>query len=379
MIKILHIIGSLGYQGGAQPIFLDFLKKSKSEYSDVNHNIIILSSNNFDQYIQTLNENNFNYQIILKKDNIIGFLTLPFILFKVMKKQDYDVLQLHLKTANLLGTILSLFPPKRPVISTVYIAKSQRPLQFSFYRLQSFCVYKFINIIEKEGLQKIGIPRKKVEFLPMAVNLENSLKHDNGFYKNKIYNDYNITGNKKILLCVSRLHRSKNPILIIETVRHLKTLNRDFILLMVGDGPLRGKIEKSIKHEDLDEFVIMTGAKKNIHEYYAGCDLYIAQCVYNMIGIAAIQAMSMSKSVLGINMDKMKKDYIISKHPGYYYIARSPEIFAVIINKFIGNEKYNEKFAKKAGEKLIKDNNINLQNYVTKQIEIYRELAPAKN
>jgi colanic acid/amylovoran biosynthesis glycosyltransferase len=63
------------------------------------------------------------------------------------------------------------------------------------------------------------------------------------------------------LLCVGRLCEQKGQLLLIEAAGRLRQEGRQFKLVLVGDGPMRGEIESLIRKLDLGSYVQLVGWK----------------------------------------------------------------------------------------------------------------------
>jgi glycosyltransferase involved in cell wall biosynthesis len=65
------------------------------------------------------------------------------------------------------------------------------------------------------------------------------------------------------LVSVGRLSEQKGQLLLVEAAAHLRDRGVDFELVIVGDGPLRGQIERLIERLDLHRQVRITGFLRN--------------------------------------------------------------------------------------------------------------------
>lgn len=62
------------------------------------------------------------------------------------------------------------------------------------------------------------------------------------------------------LVCVGRLNEQKGQLLLVEAAAQLRAEGRQFELVLVGDGPLRTRLEQAITAFGLDGTVVLTGA-----------------------------------------------------------------------------------------------------------------------
>lgn len=95
---------------------------------------------------------------------------------------------------------------------------------------------------------------------------------------------------KKVLLYVGVLEQRRNPLFLLNL---LSILPNDYILLMVGDGPLMSNVKDEIKAKELDDRCILLG--KQSQEYlpsiYNSSDLFLLASDYEIYGMVILEAM----------------------------------------------------------------------------------------
>ncbi len=92
------------------------------------------------------------------------------------------------------------------------------------------------------------------------------------------------------LLTVGRLSPEKNPLRIIETAKLLNEKQVEFIWLVVGDGELRGTMEREIKKNQLEGKVILTGNQSNPYRFMSHCEVYLQFSLFEADGITIREA-----------------------------------------------------------------------------------------
>ena len=98
-----------------------------------------------------------------------------------------------------------------------------------------------------------------------------------------------------VAVSVMRLAARKRPRPLLRAVRHV--VDRlppgvTFRMVLVGDGPQRGQLERAIARRGLTAHVELTGVqpRSQIRELYRRADLYVAPAVLESFGIAALEA-----------------------------------------------------------------------------------------
>lgn len=95
---------------------------------------------------------------------------------------------------------------------------------------------------------------------------------------------------------IGRLTRQKNPLFMIEVMNQLP--DDDARLLWVGDGELRGEVEKKVKEYGLENKIILPGAVSNPEDYYQAMDIFVMPSIYEGFPIVAVEAQCSGLSMI---------------------------------------------------------------------------------
>ncbi|BCN27296.1 glycosyltransferase [Vibrio alfacsensis] len=98
---------------------------------------------------------------------------------------------------------------------------------------------------------------------------------------------------------VSRLHPIKNQAFIIdsfiEACRQSPHFDQNCILVIVGDGPDKEKLEQRVAGcPEIADKIIFTGAKTNVRDYYDAFDVFVMASLAEGIPMTLLESMSMS-------------------------------------------------------------------------------------
>ena len=91
---------------------------------------------------------------------------------------------------------------------------------------------------------------------------------------------------------VGRFMDAKNHATIIDVAQRLSRQNTNIRLLLVGDGPLRGKIESHVTATGLTHHTILPGLREDIPQMLACMDLFLFPSVYEGAPNALLEAMA---------------------------------------------------------------------------------------
>lgn len=155
-----------------------------------------------------------------------------------------------------------------------------------------------------------GCPREKFDVLPNGVDLFKFApqKKDDDIVKR-----YDL-GNKKVILYLGKFQPWEGLPTLVEVFRRVKNEIPDTKLLLVGDGPDKGKIEKAIQTHHLTDDVIITGFVPfdDTPRYYSVCDVFVMvrpkiRKTEYVSPIKPIEAMAMGNVVLSTDLGAMRE------------------------------------------------------------------------
>ena len=104
-----------------------------------------------------------------------------------------------------------------------------------------------------------------------------------------IRQELNFKLNDKIVGFVGHLTPVKNPLFIVK-IAETFSFRTDVRFLIVGDGPLRGELEKRINEKNLKDKIILTGIRNDVQRIMSALDLLICPSLNEGLGIVLLEA-----------------------------------------------------------------------------------------
>jgi len=89
---------------------------------------------------------------------------------------------------------------------------------------------------------------------------------------------------------VGRFHPQKNHIFLIDIFKEIRNVNKNSVLLLVGDGEHKETIGNKVDKLGLSESVIFTGARADVAELFQAMDVFLFPSKYEGLGMVAIEA-----------------------------------------------------------------------------------------
>lgn len=89
---------------------------------------------------------------------------------------------------------------------------------------------------------------------------------------------------------IARLSEQKNQLFLLDVFKKVHQVNNQTVMLIVGEGELRKKLENKIKELKLEDNVIMTGSRTDIPELLSSMDIFVLPSIHEGLGIVLIEA-----------------------------------------------------------------------------------------
>lgn len=107
--------------------------------------------------------------------------------------------------------------------------------------------------------------------------------------RERIRDEFNLNG-KKVIGHIGRLAKQKNHSFLLDIFKEIHEKDENTLLLLVGDGELRGEIEKKIKYLNLQDSVILTGTRADTHCLLSAMDIFLLPSIHEGLAIVLIEA-----------------------------------------------------------------------------------------
>ena len=151
----------------------------------------------------------------------------------------------------------------------------------------------------------------------------------------------------KVLLFVGRLGTEKNVEFLVHAFEALRTTRRDVHFVLVGDGPMRNRLQSLVTRLALNDVVVFAGpvAHGEIAPYYQAADLFVFSSLTDTQGIVVLEAIATGLPVVAIRDDAFT---LMVKNGRNGFLVRqtaSPIQFARPIAVLLQDERKWRKFA----------------------------------
>lgn len=130
--------------------------------------------------------------------------------------------------------------------------------------------------------------KTKFQVMPTAVDVEDY--QFNLQWRDQIREELGISATDVVIGNVAQFKYMKNHEFMLEVFAFYYAKCSNSYLMLVGDGALRSKIERSAKEKGIFNKVIFVGQQSHIQHYLNAMDLFLFPSAYEGFGIAALEA-----------------------------------------------------------------------------------------
>ncbi|EZH75317.1 glycosyl transferase family 1 [Aquimarina atlantica] len=171
--------------------------------------------------------------------------------------------------------------------------------------------------------------------------------------------------NKLIIGHVGRFTSQKNHSYILKIFNQLVQKKEDSVLVFIGDGPLRTKIEEEAKSLSIDDKIRFLGVRTDIPQLYQMLDIFVFPSFYEGLPVTLIEAQAAGLKVFA--SDRITREVHLTKDIEFLPITISPEVWADKILEKVSEEKTNNyEMVKNKGYDIQKNTEI-FQDFYLKQ------------
>jgi len=108
--------------------------------------------------------------------------------------------------------------------------------------------------------------------------------------RNEMWRKLKIPPEAIVLGHLGRFRTEKNHLFLLDIFAEFLRSQPDAMLLLVGDGELRGQIENKIMEKQLQNKVILAGARSNTWDYYNVMDVFVMPSLYEGVPVSLVEA-----------------------------------------------------------------------------------------
>lgn len=151
-----------------------------------------------------------------------------------------------------------------------------------------------------------------------------------------------------LLLAVGRLGHEKGFDILIDVFSRLANRLPHWHLVILGEGGLRGELERQIKAFGLENRISMPGLVGNLGDWYKTADIYVMTSRYEGFGNTLIEAMAHGCAVVSFDCDSGPRNIIQAGQDGLLIPAEDTDSLEQALSRLMIDEADRSSLAAKA-------------------------------
>jgi N-acetyl-alpha-D-glucosaminyl L-malate synthase BshA len=223
---------------------------------------------------------------------------------EVARHNRLDVMHVHYAIPNAVSAVMAreiLAPQPLPVVTTLHgtdvtlVGTDPNYLETTRWGIiQSDAVTAVSASLRRDTIEQLGI-QNHIDVIP---NFIDPSRYEN--VRNSVCARRWARPGERLLVHISNFRPVKRVLDVVETFRrvHAAVPSR---LLMVGDGPERGKVEQHCREHHLCDAITFVGNLPLVEEVLVGADLFLLLSETESFGLSALEAMACQVPVIATN------------------------------------------------------------------------------
>ncbi|MET3655503.1 glycosyltransferase family 1 protein [Sporosarcina psychrophila] len=364
MVRVLHIVTALD-GGGIENMILNYY--SHMDRENIKFDFITHGKNgNLEPYFEQLGSE--IYFVPPLRNSIRENLRLT---RKIIANGNYDVVHSHIG----ISSVFSMYFSKRFSIQTRITHSHLAFRKESFLRRIIIRILRFFNnnystqllACSKDAGKYLwgekAVSNGSVKVINNAIDIEKF--RFNKLSRNNIRHELNIE-DKFVIGNVARFDYQKNHEFLIKIFSEIYKVNKESILLLVGNGELEDEVKKQVDKLGLKEAVKFLGVRNDVHKLMHAMDVFLLPSRYEGLGMVFIEAQANSLISFGSDII-VPKEAKATDLMNFISLDKSPDYWA---NEVLN---YKDGYIRESTTEQIKKAGFDIRNECGKLVDIYAE------
>jgi len=295
---------------------------------------------------------------------VLGYRGLLDVFRFLPRLKSVGLIHCHSSSSLNLGRVLRGFM-KVPLLYTRRVV-SERPIsRLSLAKLSSCDRVVAISETVKNQLLQAGLDPEKIRLIPSTVETPGPLKKPRRGKNGKF-----------IIGSVGKLSPLKNHLCLIRAAAELALRRKDFEVVIVGEGSLRKKLEKTAAGLGVAGIVRFTGFRQDALDLLAGFDLFVFPSFREGLGTSVLDAILRRVAVVVSDIPAMR-EIVENGKTGLTFDPEKPGDLAAKILRLMDNPKSRSALAAGALKSVLK--RFSLKTTLSEYGKLYAELLKKRS
>jgi glycosyltransferase involved in cell wall biosynthesis len=304
---------------------------------------------------------------------------MPFKLKELFKREDYDVVHTHHLFTPLsvfaAGIAKFMYPPRKCVVATnhSYHTWAERSFFrfFSRFTVGSTQPDRVIAISEVSArlAERLGVNPERIRRIPLGVNLE---KFNPSRRSEELRRELG-ADSSVVILYLGRLVERKGVHYLLMALQQVLKEVKEVKLVVVGEGPWKGRLMKLSRELGLGEVVEFLGYKsrEEVWKYCVSCDFMVAPSTHHeSFGLVVVEAMASGRPIIATDVTGFNEVFV--EGTGFLIPPRDVGALREKILLLARDRKLREEMGRRAREEAVR--RYSWKEVADRTLEVYDEV-----
>ncbi len=341
-IRILHLRKSEGFYG-AEKIIISLSEGSRDSYVAVVGCLYDLRHPVLDLIVEAQQKGIVTETIICKSRFDLKALVR---IISLIRKRKINIIHSHGFKADIYGWLAARWT-RTPIIATKHGWTSANSLVRLWEGLDMLFLKFFDQIVAvsedvKHKLIK-RVPEQRVKVIPNGVDVKSSKSQKIISLRTEL----GLEKTNQVVGIVGRLSVEKGHKFFLEAAKQIVEEIPSVQFLIVGEGPLRSKLEEYTRLLNLNKNVFFTGYREDIEKIYHLMDVLVSSSLREGLPLTLLEAMAIGRPVVATSVGEVS-NLIQHKRNGFLVFPENPDSIARYVIELLKNRELRIKIGKEA-------------------------------
>lgn len=301
-MRVLHIVGNSAFGGGS----IIILRLAQLAHNQGWHVDVLCTDPRFQEELQRAGIGVVDLGVIWRDIRPIRDLRGLHRLYRFLKRNPYDLVHTHTSKAGFVGRLAAHVAGIRSICHSVHgfaFHEASPPNEIRFYalleRLAARWCGRIITVSEfhRQWALRLGIgDERKVVAIPNGIPLE---RVTTAADRERVRASLGAAPDDVVLVTIGRLAAQKGIEYLLQAMTAVaRGTERNVLLWLPGDGPLRPELEQMARDLAISDRVRFPGFRNDVGALLAASDIAVLPSLREGLSIALLEAMAAGKPIV---------------------------------------------------------------------------------
>lgn len=360
MIKVLHVLTDTNV-GGAGRYLFNLIAGWPSEDCD-----FVVACPGGGELERELKDKRIKYYTLSGGESSIKFKHVVE-LFQIIKREHIDIVHTH---ASLSGRIAGRLAGCRVILTRHGISTGNKGF---IKRLLSYAIARMftdkiiaISRAVKIDLIETGVPADMIKIIHNGIDL--SKIHGTG---HSLREELGVSNDIPLIGIVARIVWEKGYEYAIKAMPPVLKQYPSALLVVVGDGPLKLKMQELAKKLSIDKNIVFLGYRRDVEKLVSDFDVFVLPSVSEGLGLSLLEAMALGKPVIATEVGGIP-EVIKNESNGLLVNPRDEGALALGILRILSSKDFSRSLAESAKKTVYEK--FSAQSMAFHTAELYKDI-----